>query len=57
MYTCRENELSVYCASDMTVSSENLTVIDLSQQFNHTFDADFDVRLGGGRFFDKEERF
>ena len=55
MYTCRENELSVYCASDMTVSSENLTVIDLSQQFNHTFDADFDVRLGGGRFFDKEE--
>ena len=55
IYTCAEDELPVYCASDMTDTSKDLTVIDISKQFNGEFYCDeFDVKLGGGRFFDSE---
>ncbi len=55
IYTCSDDELPTYCASDTTETSKDLTVIDISKQFNGEFYGDeFDVKLGGGRFFDSE---
>ncbi|MBQ8408627.1 MAG: hypothetical protein IJY39_07155 [Clostridia bacterium] len=55
IYTCSDDELPAYCASDMTETSKDLTVIDISKQFNGNFYGDeFDVKFGGGRFFDRE---
>ncbi len=55
MYFCTEEELPVYCAADVTAEAADYTVIDLSDKLNRRFSADgFDVRLGGGRFFDRE---
>ena len=56
MYTCSSAELPEYCADIMTDENENMTVIDLSDRYDHTFSAeDLDVRLGGGRFFGSED--
>ena len=56
MYVCKEGEQPIYCAKDVTSDARDFTVIDISNQFNKTFsENDFDIRLGGGRFFDKED--
>ena len=55
IYTCTKDELPEYCAALMTEKAEELTVIDLSDKFDHSFSPDgYDVRLGGGRFFKSE---
>ena len=55
LYTCSEVELPEYCAAIKTAHAEDLTVVDLSESFNHRFSAkDLDVKLGGGKFFTDE---
>lgn len=56
MYTCSHAELPVYCAGCVTEDFRNMTVIDISADYNaEYYGEDFDVRFGGGRFFDKED--
>ena len=56
MYFCAENELPLYCADDITDNAGSYTAIDLSAHYNRQFSpAAFDIRLGGGRFFDSED--
>ncbi|MBQ8409003.1 MAG: hypothetical protein IJY39_09085 [Clostridia bacterium] len=55
LYTCSENELPVYCAGDVTESARDFSTVDISKHFNSTLRVkDYDVRLGGGRFFTSE---
>ena len=56
MYACAFDELPVYCHNCITDTAKDLSVIDLTDRFDSEFYGDeFDVRLGGGRFFDKED--
>ena len=53
IYTCAYDELPTYCADLITEGAKELTPIDLTDKFNSEFSTDeFDVMLGGGRFFD-----
>ena len=55
MYTCSESELPVYCAKELTETSRSFTEIDISDMFNREICiGEYDVRLGGGKFFDGE---
>ncbi|MBQ8612463.1 MAG: hypothetical protein IJ412_12255 [Oscillospiraceae bacterium] len=55
MYFCTEAELPCYCAGDLTAEAGNYTAIDLRSRCNRHFSPDAnDIRLGGGRFFDRE---
>jgi len=56
MYTCAQDELPVYCADLITDTAEPFSEIDLSGYFNREIGiGSYEVRLGGGRFFDKEK--
>ena len=56
VYTCSYEELPVYCHNCVTDTAKALTVIDLSGRYDSEFYGEgFDVKLGGGRFFDKED--
>ena len=55
LYTCTEEELPVYCENLLTENVSSFTPLDISSQFNKRFsNENFDILLGGGRFFDKE---
>ncbi len=55
IYTCAHGELPTFCADLVTESAKNFTTVDLTDSFNSEFSADeFDVMLGGGRFFESE---
>lgn len=56
MYTCSYDELPVYCKGCITDTAKDFSVIDLTDRYNsELYGKDYDIRLGGGRFFDKEE--
>ena len=53
MYVCREAELPVYCSNEVSDVARPFTPIDISPLYNRRLELEnFDVRLGGGRFFD-----
>lgn len=55
IYTCTRDDLPTYCADLVTESAKDLTPVDLTDKFNSEFSNDeFDVKLGGGRFFESE---
>ena len=55
IYTCAHDELPTYCRKLVTEGAKDLTTVDLTDKFNSEFSTDeFEVMLGGGRFFESE---